>query len=330
MSGRIDNKIKVEASIERHIEDKPSYVVEYYYSISNAEHKTKLTYLYNICQYLDFLKGRGVDINNPQNLNQQNTNMFFAAIRYTTRGGVKKPTSKSMFNTMRSSLNSFFKYMVACDYVLKNPIDNIKRIKGTDNVKRIYMQEDDVKNVVRDVESEIQKTGNDWKAIRDLAMISILIQTGIRATALTEIDINDIDDTGDVMIIRITDKEDKYYQRQMSGKFAQNVRNWLEVRKTMERQLKNDAVFVGCRYDRITTNSVRTIIAKYSPVIDGKQVTPHKYRATYGTTLYKATHDIYYVQKQMGHASPSTTEIYIVDSGEDEAKASDIMARLFG
>ena len=67
---------------------------------------------------------------------------------------------------------------------------------------------------------------------------------------------------------------------------------------------------------------------KYSSNIKGKHITPHKLRATYGTQLYNATGDIYFVQECMGHSNPKTTEIYIRDTKNTTKKASDIMKNL--
>lgn len=331
MSGRVEHKIKTEESLERLISDKPKYVIDYYYSISNAEHKTKSVYIYGVCHFLAFLKENGVNINNVKNLNQQNVNMYFAAIRYTTKGGEKRPTSKSLFNTRRSTLNSFFNFLVSMDYIRKNPIENVKRIKGNDNVKRVYMTGEDLKEVIAKVKKNESKEPK-WVVARNLAAISVFIQTGVRATALTEIDISDVeivmsrDNTVDRVYLNITDKEDKFYKRQLSGDFAKYFCDWLVEREKLN--VSCNAVFLGKNYDRISLISLERMVKRYSPIIDGKQITPHKYRATYGTTLYKATGDIFYVQKQMGHASPTTTEIYIVEGNEDEAKASDIMANI--
>ena len=70
------------------------------------------------------------------------------------------------------------------------------------------------------------------------------------------------------------------------------------------------------------------LIKKYSAGIDGKNITPHKLRATYGTQLYNKTGDIYFVQDCMGHHSPKTTENYVREKKQNTKKASDIMSKL--
>ena len=62
--------------------------------------------------------------------------------------------------------------------------------------------------------------------------------------------------------------------------------------------------------------------------IDGKNITPHKLRATYGTQLYNKTGDIYFVQECMGHSNPKVTELYVRDKKENTKRAGDIMDKL--
>ena len=62
--------------------------------------------------------------------------------------------------------------------------------------------------------------------------------------------------------------------------------------------------------------------------INGKNITPHKLRATYGTQLYNKTGDIYFVQQCMGHTNPKTTELYVRERKQNTKRASDIMDKL--
>ena len=78
----------------------------------------------------------------------------------------------------------------------------------------------------------------------------------------------------------------------------------------------------------MTENSISDVTKKYAFTIKGKNISPHKLRATYGTMLYNKTKDLYFVQKCMKHSSPKTTEIYIRGEGKENAEASEIMSKL--
>lgn len=80
----------------------------------------------------------------------------------------------------------------------------------------------------------------------------------------------------------------------------------------------------------MSNNAISDVVKKYTVNINGKNITPHKLRATYGTMLYNKTKDIYFVQDCMNHSSASTTALYIRDE-DDQSKreAASIMGNLF-
>ena len=76
-------------------------------------------------------------------------------------------------------------------------------------------------------------------------------------------------------------------------------------------------------------STIYRIVNKYAKDIEGKHITPHKLRATYGTHLYDKTKDVYLVQSCMGHSNPKTTEMYIRGQNNNNRKtAADIMSKI--
>ena len=89
------------------------------------------------------------------------------------------------------------------------------------------------------------------------------------------------------------------------------------------------ALFISNRGTRMDQRSIDRVVSKYAQDIEGKHITPHKLRATYGTQLYASTNDLYFVQSCMGHSNPKTTELYIRGQKDSSRKtASDIMSKL--
>lgn len=75
--------------------------------------------------------------------------------------------------------------------------------------------------------------------------------------------------------------------------------------------------------------TISRIVEKYACNIEGKHITPHKLRATYGTQLYAATKDLYFVQSCMGHSNPATTELYIRgQKNSSRQTASELMSNI--
>jgi site-specific recombinase XerD len=102
---------------------------------------------------------------------------------------------------------------------------------------------------------------------------------------------------------------------------------WMNKRKQLLNGKDEDALFISNQRKRIGNTTVYDIVKKYSSNIKEKKISPHKLRATYGTHLYNETRDIKFVQDQMGHSNPKTTELYIRGNQEaDRRKAADIMS----
>ena len=72
-----------------------------------------------------------------------------------------------------------------------------------------------------------------------------------------------------------------------------------------------DEEFITKEGKRMQPYAISDVIKKYAYDINGKALSPHKLRATFGTLMYDETGDVYLVQNLMGHSSPKTTEIYI-------------------
>ena len=78
-----------------------------------------------------------------------------------------------------------------------NPMDEIKPVRNSDNVKRIRLTANDMENIISAVDRGVGshraiETQRPWRS-RDKAILLLFIYTGMRETALTEINLNEID-----------------------------------------------------------------------------------------------------------------------------------------
>ena len=82
-----------------------------------------------------------------------------------------------------------------------------------------------------------------------------------------------------------------------------------------------DAVFLSMQNRRITVRAVENLVKKYSKLVTNiKNITPHKLRSTYGTSLYKATGDIYLVADVLGHKDVNTTKKHYAALEDDRRR----------
>ena len=86
--------------------------------------------------------------------------------------------------------------------------------------------------------------------------------------------------------------------------------NYLEERNTIEAvEGSTNALFLSLQKKRIGVRAVENLVKKYSKLITTmKNITPHKLRSTYGTSLYRETGDIYLVADVLGHKDVNTTK----------------------
>ena len=163
----------------------------------------------------------------------------------------------------------------------------------------------------------------EWD-IRDKAIILTFLCTGIRNSALRTIDLQDVDLNKKTLVV--TDKGEHVRIYDIPDSLCEAISEWLECREKIMKGYRSQALFVSRRKNRMDSGTVLHIVKRYADTsIDGKNITPHKLRATYGTQLYNKTGDIYFVQECMGHSNPKVTELYIRDKKQNTKRASDIM-----
>lgn len=236
-----------------------------------------------------------------------------------------------------SGLKKFATYLVASRKTDYNPMDHIKRPKFKEKEETIlkrekgYLEKREIKKYISTVKSGV---GSDrakakqegWKE-RDLLIILLLLNTGMRCSALYKLDINSINLQNNTLIVN--DKGDKIKQYSLSDELMKSVKAWLISREKLLNDSDEKALFISNERTRMCQRSISRIVSKYATNIKGKNISPHKLRATYGTQLLEETRDIYFVQQCMGHSSPVVTELYIRGQNNDnESKASDIMSKL--
>lgn len=164
----------------------------------------------------------------------------------------------------------------------------------------------------------------DWKS-RDLSIVMLFLNTGMRCSALYKLDVDSINFTTGMLIT--IDKGDNIQEYKLSYNVLEIIKEWISKRTEILNGLDENALFISNQKTRMNQSSISRVVNKYAQ--DIKHITPHKLRATYGTQLIQETGNIYFVQQCMGHKDPKTTGLYI--RGQKQAnreKACDIMSEI--
>ncbi len=308
----------------------PTFANEFFRGIENQTTiLTRLNYAYDLRIFFDFLinellEFKGVDNFTVKDLARVTTDhieMFMEHLNYYKFKGRTYQNGDNAKARKLSSVRSFFRY-----YYNNNslPYDVASKV----SLPRIYDKEivrlevDEVVKFLDEVEAgdtltERQKFYHEKTKLRDLAMMSLFLGTGIRISECVGLNIDDLDFA--VNGFRVTRKGGNRAILYYSDEVADVLREYLDYRKAMECVGPSEkALFLSLQNKRISVRSVQMLVKKYSELVTPlKNITPHKLRSTYGTNLYRETKDIYVVADVLGHKDVNTTKRHYAAISDD-------------
>lgn len=210
-----------------------------------------------------------------------------------------------------ASLRSFYNYFFQAELIEKNPAVLIPMPKLHEK-EIVRLDADEVAVLLDQVEDGTRLTKSQLKyhektKVRDTALLTLLLGTGIRVSECVGLDIEDIDfKNNGIKIRRKGGYETVVY---FGEEVEQSLKDYLEQRQHIIPLSGHEkALFLSMQNRRITVRAVENLVKKYaSTVTTLKKITPHKLRSTYGTSLYRETGDIYLVADVLGHKDVNTT-----------------------
>lgn len=219
-----------------------------------------------------------------------------------------------------ASVRSFFKYyfrheMISVDLASKIQMPKIHekpiiRLEDNEVVKFLNMV-----NSGYGLEGH-QKGFHKHTKVRDVAIMTLLLGTGIRVSECVGLNVNDVDFS--LNAIKITRKGGNQVILYFSDEVKIALFDWIEQRSLNENLKNESALFVSLQNKRISTRAVEKLVKKYAEIVTPlKHITPHKLRSTYGTKLYHATQDIYVVADVLGHKDVNTTKKHYAAISDD-------------
>ena len=222
-----------------------------------------------------------------------------------------------------SSLRSMYKYFYRMEMIKNNPASIIQMPKLHDK-EIVRLDKDEVEELLDEVESgnkltKQQQNFHDKTKVRDLAIVTLLLGTGIRVSECVGLDLNDVDFKNHG--IRITRKGGNQVVVYFGDEVETALLSYLQERSAIiPLSGHENALFLSMQKRRITVKSVERLVKKYAGLVTQvKKITPHKLRSTYGTQLYKQTGDIYLVADVLGHSDVNTTKKHYA-AMEDERR----------
>lgn len=229
-----------------------------------------------------------------------------------------------------ASLRSFYNYFFQNELIQNNPAALVPLPKRHEK-EIIRLEPNEVAILLDQVEDGTKLTKKELEyhkktKLRDVALLTLLLGTGIRVSECVGLDINDVNfDVGGIKIRRKGGFEAVVY-------FGEEVEtallDYLEQREhIIPAEGHENALFLSLQNRRMAVRSVENLVKKYaSRVTTLKKITPHKLRSTYGTSLYKETNDIYLVADVLGHKDVNTTrKHYAAQEDERRRRAANVV-----
>lgn len=324
-NGRLETEIKELNKVRLKLNDLPQVVRDYYYYLEGADkqYTTIKTYINYVINFMDYCTNGQSDEYFYKKVTPSIINEYMSSLKYkTNHNGETVKIGNGIRATRWSSLNTFFIYLKTNKLIESNPMEQTFRPPSQKQDKNVvFLTEDEIKECIAGIKDNCTEKFIN----RDICIVSLGVSIGLRVSAITQINLEDIDFQTNT--IKVVEKGNKYRVMPFGENLKQKLIAWQNDRNKYFADVKTDAFFISRKRNRISVSAVEDLVAKYTRAIN-KKVSPHKLRATCATNLYKKTEDIYMVKEQLGHASIATSQIYTKFDNESKLKAANILDNL--
>lgn len=314
----------------------PKCAADYIYSKEHTtQPSTLISYSYDLLTFFRFLGASNPTIDGSDLkkidydvLNKITADDIIEYQRYLELNvvGEQHENDKKAIARKMSPLRGMFKYHYTRHNIDDDPTATVELPKLKKDKNIIRMNNYEVQAILDAIDngtaytSERQRMYNQKTRGRDLAILTLMLNTGIRVSECNGLDLNDVDfHVNSLTIVRKGGGQDVIY-------FNQEVADVLKDYINGEREYINPveghetALFYSLQGKRISVDAIENLVKKYAKiVVPNKKITPHKLRSTYGTALYRETGDIRLVADVLGHENINTTIDYYA-AIEDEHK----------
>lgn len=314
----VDNDIKLRAMLQ----ELPKFCLNYFRGIEHTtSSRTRIAYAYDLGVFFNFIKTNNPSLENVEirdfrlslleEISLEDIEEYMEYLKYYSKDDSEHTNREVGIKRKLSSLKSFYNYFFCNNIINENPAAKV-RVPKLHEKEIVRLDVDEVAQLLDEVESgnsltEKQKKFHNKTKVRDTALLTLLLGTGMRVSECVGIDISDIDfkNTG-IKIRRKGGYETIVY---FGDEIEKALKEYLEERKKIPAEPDSeDALFLSLQNRRINVRSVENLVKKYASLVTSlKKITPHKLRSTYGTNLYKETGDIYLVADVLGHKDVNTT-----------------------
>ena len=307
----------------------PPYCVGYFVSIGQRTSVlTRVGYARDLLLFFDYIvhqglcggaKAKEVSLKDLDDLDQGVIEFFLEYLSYYKIGNREYTNSLQAKARKLSAVKSLFRYLYNKDLLSKDIASKVRSPKLHEH-EIVRLEGDEMGRLLEETEygnnlsERNARAYHKHVALRDTAIVTLLLGTGIRISECVGLNIDDIDFENNKFVV--TRKGGNRTILYMPSEVVEALQAYLAVRLTIKAE--TDALFLSLQNKRINVRTVQLLVKKYAAVsVPMKHITPHKLRSTYGTNLYRETKDIYVVATVLGHSDVNTTKKHYAAMGED-------------
>lgn len=319
------------------LKELPPFCTDFFRGIEpRTSARTRLAYAYDLKTFFDFLKQANPELKSKKlrdlplslldEIKLMDLEEYMEYLKcYSTEKREDLMNTESGIMRKVSTVKSFYNYFYRTERIQNNPA-SLLQLPKIHEKEIIRLDVDEVARFLDEVEdgeclTEKQKAYHAKTRLRDLAMMTLLLGTGLRVSECVGLNINDVDfRNGGLRIHRKGGKEVIVY---FGAEVEYALQDYLSEREhIVPEEGSEEALFLSMQRKRINVRSVEKMVKKYAQLVTPlKKITPHKLRSTYGTNLYRETGDIYLVADVLGHSDVNTTKKHYA-ALEDERRRS--------
>lgn len=314
--------IKNQLHLKELVDTLPPFCKEFFIGIeSSTASRTRIAYAYDLIVFFNYLHENNpalkripitefkieiLDMLTPQDIEE-----YLYYLKCYEKDGVVCTNNEGAIKRKWSSLRTFYNYFYKREKIDTNPPFKVDMPKLHEKTI-VRLDVDEVALLLDEVESgeslsSKQQIYHQRTKIRDLAILTLLLGTGIRVSECVGLDIADVDfKNNGIKVHRKGGAEVMVY---FGDEVMKELSKYMVERNAVTPIAGHgNALFLSLQNKRISVRAVENLVKKYSKLVTNvKNITPHKLRSTYGTTLYKETGDIYLVADVLGHKDVNTT-----------------------
>ena len=323
MNGRLEKELQSNNRMQKKLSKLPPVFTEFYFSLEGEgkSYTTLANYINHNVDFMNFITKGEENDEFFLNVKPIDINRYMASLRHKEVNGKIIRTGDDIRAARWTSLKAFFEFLKA-DYIDENPVDKTNRPKIKTEHEVTYLNKDEI-NAVLD---EIRLHSSERKRSRDLCLISLALSTGLRVSAITQINVEDINLENNT--IKVVEKGNKVRNIKFGDNLAALIWQCIEDREKYFPDAETNALFLSQWKRRMTTQAVRDLVAKYTTNIQGKHITPHKLRASAATNLAASGVSIQAIAKVLGHENIQTTRRYVEVLDSEANQATNILDNL--